>query len=85
MVRRLGFAFPSLVLLAACGSDPLSGDDAGDGGPIGISHVPMEHSSIVRFVEWEFLDATGQLSARDAEVKSIGSVLDPTTTRVPAD
>ena len=50
-----------------------------------ISHVPMEHSSIVRFVEWEFLDATGQLSARDAEVKSIGSLLDPTTTRVPAD
>lgn len=45
----------------------------------------MEHSSIVRFVEWELLDAAGQLSARDAEVNSIGSLLDPTATRVPAD
>jgi len=50
-----------------------------------ISHVPMEHSSIVRFVEWELLDATGQLSARDAEVNGIGSLLDPTTTRAPPD
>jgi phospholipase C len=50
-----------------------------------VSHVVMEHSSIVKFVEWNFLDKTGQLAGRDAEVHSIASLLDPTTTRLPPD
>jgi phospholipase C len=42
-----------------------------------ISHVTMEHSSIVKFLEWNYLGGTtGQLSARDAEVNNIGSLLD---------
>ena len=46
-----------------------------------ISHVQMEHSSIVKFLEWNFLDGkTGQLGARDANVNNIGSLLDPTQT-----
>jgi phospholipase C len=45
-----------------------------------VSHVPMEHSSIVRFVERAFLGATGQLGARDAVVEDIGSLLDPAKT-----
>jgi len=48
-----------------------------------VSHVPMEHSSIVRFLEWNFTGATGQLHARDAVVNNIGSLLDPATTGVP--
>lgn len=47
-----------------------------------VSHVPMEHSSIVRFLEWNFTGATGQLHARDAVVNNIGSLLDPATTGV---
>jgi phospholipase C len=42
-----------------------------------VSHVEMEHSSIVRFLEWNFLGATGQLKTRDAVVNNIGSLLDP--------
>jgi phospholipase C len=46
-----------------------------------VSHVPMEHSSIVKFLEWNFLGGTtGQLGARDANVNNIGSLLDPTQT-----
>ncbi|MFO0653075.1 MAG: alkaline phosphatase family protein [Polyangiales bacterium] len=45
-----------------------------------VSHVTMEHSSIVKFLEFNFLGATGQLSARDAVVNNIGSLLDPTAT-----
>ena len=45
-----------------------------------VSHVTMEHSSIVRFVERAFLGTTGQLLARDAVVADIGSLLDPATT-----
>jgi phospholipase C len=51
-----------------------------------ISHVTMEHSSIVRFIEWNWLQKkTGQLGTRDAVVHNIGSLLDPaqTGTRVP--
>jgi phospholipase C len=41
-----------------------------------ISHVTMEHSSIVAFVEWNWLGArTGQLGGRDATVANIGSVV----------
>lgn len=43
-----------------------------------ISHVQMEHSSIVKFLEWNFLDKqTGQLGGRESQVNNIGSLLDP--------
>jgi phospholipase C len=42
-----------------------------------VSHAVMEHSSIVKFIEWNWLGATGQLGARDAVVNNIGSVVDP--------
>jgi phospholipase C len=46
-----------------------------------ISHVVLEHSSIVRFLEWNFLGgATGQLTGRDAVVANLGSLLDPSAT-----
>jgi phospholipase C len=48
-----------------------------------VSHVPMEHSSIVKFLEWNFLGMTGQLGARDANVNNIGSLLDATQTDKP--
>jgi phospholipase C len=49
-----------------------------------ISHVPMEHSSLVKFIEWNWLgQKTGQLGGRDAVVANIGSILDPTTTGIP--
>jgi phospholipase C len=49
-----------------------------------ISHVQMEHSSVVKFLEWNFLDGkTGQLGARDTNVNNIGSLLDPTQTTTP--
>ncbi len=41
-----------------------------------ISHTVMEHSSVVKFLEWNFLGATGQLGARDAQVANLGSLLD---------
>ncbi len=48
-----------------------------------VSHVQMEHSSIVKFLEWNFLGGTtGQLGARDAVVNNIGSLLDPAATGV---
>jgi phospholipase C len=48
-----------------------------------VSHVVMEHSSLVKFIEWNWLGMqTGQLSGRDANVNNIGSVLDPATTGV---
>jgi len=53
-----------------------------------ISHVQMEHSSIVKFIEWNWLGGkTGQLGQRDATVNNIGDMLDPTKTgaTVPAD
>jgi hypothetical protein len=41
----------------------------------------MEHSSIVKFIEWNFVGGkTGQLGTRDAVVNNIGSVLDPAMT-----
>ncbi|MCA9680079.1 MAG: hypothetical protein H6708_01425 [Kofleriaceae bacterium] len=46
-----------------------------------ISHVTMEHSSIVKFMEWNWLGGqTGQLGTRDGQVNNIGDLLDPTTT-----
>ncbi len=52
-----------------------------------ISHVQMEHSSIVKFIEWNWLaETTGQLGTRDTVVNNIGDMLDPamTGTTVPA-
>jgi phospholipase C len=45
-----------------------------------ISHVQMEHSSIVKFIEWNWLGGTGQLGTRDKEANNIGSLLDPAAT-----
>jgi phospholipase C len=45
-----------------------------------ISHTVMEHSSVVKFLEYNFLGATGQLGTRDATVNNIGSLLDPVAT-----
>jgi phospholipase C len=48
-----------------------------------ISHVEMEHSSIVKFIEWNWLgQKTGQLAGRDAAVANLGDLLDPATTGV---
>ena len=47
-----------------------------------VSHVAMEHSSVVRFLEFNFLHATGQLAARDAVVSGIGDLLDPAQTGI---
>ena len=44
-----------------------------------VSHVVMEHSSFVKFIEWNFLGGTtGQLGTRDTVVNNIGDLLDPT-------
>jgi phospholipase C len=49
-----------------------------------VSHVEMEHSSIVKFLEWNWLGGeTGQLGTRDAVVNNIGSLLDPAETGTP--
>jgi phospholipase C len=46
-----------------------------------VSHVELEHSSIVKFLEWNWLgEQTGQLGTRDAVVHNIGSLLDPAET-----
>ena len=43
-----------------------------------VSHVTMEHSSIVKFIEWNWLGMqTGQLGQRDAAVANLGSLVDP--------
>ena len=47
-----------------------------------VSHVVMEHSSVVRFLEYNFLGPTGQLGNNDAKVANIGSLLDPDKTGV---
>jgi phospholipase C len=44
-----------------------------------VSHVVMEHSSFVKFIEWNYLGGTtGQLGTRDTVVSNIGDLLDPT-------
>jgi hypothetical protein len=50
-----------------------------------VSHVVMEHSSVVKLLEWNFLGGkTGQLGGRDADgsgtVGNMGSLLDPGAT-----
>jgi phospholipase C len=48
-----------------------------------VSHVTMEHSSIVKFIEWNWLGGmTGQLMGRDAVVNNIGDLLDAAQTGV---
>jgi phospholipase C len=48
-----------------------------------VSHVTMEHSSLVKFLEFNYLGGkTGQLGARDGTVSNIGSLLDPAQTGV---
>lgn len=41
-----------------------------------VSHVQLEHSSIVRFLEYNFIGKVGQLGYNDAKVANIGSLLD---------
>ncbi len=51
--------------------------------PNTVSHVAMEHASIVQFIEWNWLGGTpGQLQTRDAVVNNIGSLLDSAKTGV---
>jgi phospholipase C len=45
-----------------------------------VSHVVMEHSSVVKFIELNWLGGTGQLGTRDTTVSNIGSLLDPART-----
>ena len=47
-----------------------------------VSHVRMEHSSIVRFLEYNFIGPVGQLGYNDGKVHNIGSMLDPALTGV---
>ena len=47
-----------------------------------VSHVEMEHSSIVKFLELNFTGKTGQLGARDAIVNNLGSLLDAKETGI---
>ena len=47
-----------------------------------VSHVEMEHSSIVKFLELNFTGKTGQLGARDAIVNNLGSLLDSKETGI---
>jgi len=43
-----------------------------------ISHTVMEHSSIIKFIEWNWLSGeTGQLNTRDRNVNGIGDLIDP--------
>jgi phospholipase C len=48
-----------------------------------VSHVTMEHSSVVRFLEYNFIGPVGQLGYNDAKVNNLGSLLDPSATGVP--
>jgi phospholipase C len=46
-----------------------------------VSHVTMEHSSVLRLIEWNWLGRkTGQLDGRDRDVANMGSLLDPAAT-----
>ena len=46
-----------------------------------VSHATLEHSSIVKLIEWNWLGMqVGQLKGRDATVANLGSLLDAATT-----
>jgi phospholipase C len=47
-----------------------------------VSHVTLEHSSILALAEFVFLGKSGQLGARDAVVHNLGSLLDPAETGI---
>jgi len=48
-----------------------------------ISHVQMEVSSLIKFIEYNWLaGGTGQLQTRDSTAKNIGDLLDPVLTGV---
>ena len=43
-----------------------------------VSHALLEHSSIVKFIEWNWLGhQSGQLGTRDQHVNNLGTLLDP--------
>ena len=63
-----GQAYGPRVPLLALGAGAVGG---------AVSHVELEHSSIVKFIEWNWLGATGQLQGRDAVVHNLGSMLAP--------
>ncbi|KAI9205257.1 phosphoesterase family-domain-containing protein [Polychytrium aggregatum] len=48
-----------------------------------ISHVQMEHTSIIKFIEHNWLGVTGQLGTRDLVVNNIDSVLSPLAGYIP--
>jgi phospholipase C len=48
-----------------------------------VSHVVMYHSSVVRFLEYNFVGPVGGLHAADARVNNLGSLLDPAQTGIP--
>jgi phospholipase C len=48
-----------------------------------VSHVVMDHSSIVKFLEYNFLPPSLWVNQADARVNNIGSLLDPTKTGIP--
>jgi phospholipase C len=49
-----------------------------------VSHVVLEHSSIVKFLELNFIgpEAVGALGHRDAYVNNLGSLLEPLATGI---
>ena len=47
-----------------------------------VSHVVMDHASIVRFLEYNFVGKVGLLHAADANVNNLGSLLDPAQTGI---
>jgi phospholipase C len=47
-----------------------------------ISHAQLEHSSVVKFIEWNWTGQTGQLAGRDTTVGNLGTLLDPAATGV---
>ncbi|MBS2028189.1 MAG: hypothetical protein JST54_09820 [Deltaproteobacteria bacterium] len=48
----------------------------------GIAHGQLEHASIVKFIEWNWLRADGQLGLRDTTAHNIGELLDASKTGV---
>jgi len=45
-----------------------------------VSHMFMEHASVVRLLEWNWFGAAGQLGMRDSDpnINDIFDMLDPT-------
>jgi len=41
-----------------------------------VSHVQMESSSLIRFIEWNWLGKEGLLGARDMLVNNLGDIFD---------